>query len=84
MRPVTAPADLFSEAATDGMDRPAARISSNRRSSSSDQGLFCCVGTIPCPSPQNGLLSNFLSFCSYRRPSCDFRCASFLLRSLIS
>ena len=53
MRPVTAPADLFSAAAKDGMDRPAARITSNRRSSSLVQGLFCCVGTIVCPSLKN-------------------------------
>jgi hypothetical protein len=53
MRPATAPADLFSAADMDAMDRPAARIFINRRSSSSVQGLFCCAGMISLPVLEN-------------------------------
>jgi hypothetical protein len=75
MRPVTAPADLFSAAATDGMDRPGARISSNRRSSSSVQVLFCCIGTVHLPHPANKTSFQLIisSICSYHRSCCDLQ-----------
>jgi hypothetical protein len=63
MRPETAPEDLFNAAATDGMDRPAARISINRRSSSSVQDLFCCSGTISSPDVSHRNW-NFISYFS--------------------